>query len=109
MSRAAIEQLMKFMAVRLGPQGVRCNCILPTKIIKPENKKFYNQEDNLSRNIIEKITPLNRMGRAEDIANLVKFLTSDQSNFITGVTIPVDGGASLFSQESVALKFTNEK
>ena len=40
---------------------------------------------------MEKITPLRRMGDAEDVANLVDFLTNDKSSFITGLSIPIDG------------------
>jgi NAD(P)-dependent dehydrogenase (short-subunit alcohol dehydrogenase family) len=56
--------------------------------------------------MIEKITPLGRMGTAEDVANLVDFLTNDKSNFITGLSIPIDGGTHLLSQESITkIKF----
>ena len=107
-AKAGIEQMAKFYAVALGNKGIRCNCVLPTRIIKPENYRFYNKKNNPITKIIKKITPLNRMGVAQDVANLVEFLTSDKSSFITGCTIPIDGGAHLQSQELIAKKFTNK-
>tara|TARA_Y100000389_G_C17434524_1_gene504678 strand:+ start:502 stop:1209 length:708 start_codon:yes stop_codon:yes gene_type:complete len=100
-TRSALEGLVKYYAVKLGPNGTRVNCIQPTVIFKPENKIYFSKKNNLTRKIIEKITPMKRMGRSEDIANLTNFLSSDQSTFITGCIIPVDGGARLKSQEHV--------
>ncbi len=104
-TRGAIEGIVKYYAVKLGSKGTRVNCIQPTVIFKPENKSFYNKKNNLTRKIIEKITPMKRMGKSEDIANLVNFLTSDDSSFITGCIIPVDGGARLKSQEHIIKSF----
>jgi len=108
-AKGAVEQMAKFYAVNLGNKGIRCNCVLPTRIIKKENYKFYNKKNNTISKIIKKITPLNRMGNAQDVANLVDFLTSDKSSFITGCTIPIDGGAHLQSQELIAKKFSKQK
>ena len=101
LTRSALEQLVKYSAVKLGKKGVRINCVLPTKIIKPENAKFYNKKGKSISNMVKMITPLNRMGTASDVANLVDFLTSKKSTFLTGLSIPVDGGTRLLSQESV--------
>lgn len=99
-TRGGIEGMVKFYACKLGKFGVRINCIQPSKLIKPENKKFFSKK-NLDRKILEKITPLGRMGDSKDVASLVNFLTSDNSSFITGTIIPVDGGLRLLSQESI--------
>ena len=104
-TRGALESLVKYYAVKFGPKGTRVNCIQPTVIFKPENKKFYKKKNNFTRKIIEKITPLKRMGKSEDIANLVNFLSSEDASFITGCIIPVDGGARLTSQEHLLKKF----
>jgi NAD(P)-dependent dehydrogenase (short-subunit alcohol dehydrogenase family) len=104
--RGGLEQLTKYAAIKLGKNGTRVNSILVTKIIKPENKNFFLKKNNKVRKMIEKITPLGRMGTAEDVANLVDFLTNDKSNFITGLSIPIDGGTHLLSQESITkIKF----
>ena len=103
--RGALDTLVKYYACTLGKKKIRINCIQPTKIFKPENKNFYSKKNNFDRKLIEKITPLKRMGDAQDIADLVDFLTFDKSTFITGVVIPVDGGLSLVSQEQIAKMF----
>ena len=104
-TRGALDTLVKYYACTLGKKKIRINCIQPTKILKPENKNFYSKKNNLDRKLVEKITPLKRMGDAQDIADLVDFLTFDKSTFITGVIIPVDGGLSLVSQEQIAKMF----
>lgn len=109
LTRAALNQMSKYYAVKLGKYGIRCNCILPTKIIKPENKKFYLDPKNKITKLIKKITPLNIMGDAKDVANLTDFLTSKKSTFLTGLTIPVDGGTSLLGQEFIANKLIKFK
>jgi len=100
--RGAIEALVKFLAVNLGKNKIRVNCIQTTKIIKFENKKFFESLGKKEKKLIEKITPLRRMGTAKDVANLVDFLTSSKSEFLTGCIIPVDGGLRLVSQETIA-------
>ncbi|MFM7545326.1 MAG: SDR family NAD(P)-dependent oxidoreductase [Synechococcales cyanobacterium] len=100
-SRASLESLTQYFAVKYGRKKVRFNCILPCTLIKPENQDFFI-EGNQVRKMIENITPLGRMGSAEDIANLVEFLCSDKSSFITGQSFVVDGGLSLKGQESIA-------
>ena len=99
-TRGALETLVKYYACNLGNKNIRINCIQATTIFKPENKIFYNKK-NIERRILEKITPLKRMGTAQDIANVVDFLTSDKSSYITGSTIPVDGGLRLLSQAGI--------
>ena len=100
-TRAAIEGLTRYYAVTLGYKGIRCNCVLPTTIIKPENKHFF-LKDNEIRKMIELITPLCRMGNADDIAGIVEFLCSKNSSFITGQSFFIDGGLSVRGQESIA-------
>ena len=100
-SRAALDGLMRYYAVAYGNKGIRFNSILPSTLIKPENIDFFTK-DNKVRKMIENITPLGRMGEADDIANLVEFLCSPKSSFITGNTFFVDGGLSIIGQESIA-------
>jgi 3-oxoacyl-[acyl-carrier protein] reductase len=100
-SRAALEGLMRYYAVVYGKNQVRFNCILPASLIKPENLDFFTK-NNKVRKLIEDITPLGRMGRAEDIANIAMFLCSSKSAFLTGNSFMVDGGLSLVGQETIA-------
>lgn len=107
-TRAALEGLVRYYAVKLGSLGIRCNCVLPNSVIKPENKDFFSK-DNEVRKMINKITPLGRMGSAEDVAKLVEFLCSPSSKYITGQSIDIDGGLSVRGQESIARQLTELK
>jgi len=100
-SKAALEHLVRYYAVKLGPIGIRVNCLLPGTLIKKENKEFYENELDLKL-LFKKIIPLSRQGTSEDLANIVDFLCSEQSSFITGQFIYVDGGLSLHGQESLS-------
>ena len=59
--------------------------------------------------MMRQITPLSRMGDSNDVAHLVDFLTSNKSSFITGVSIPLDGGTRLQSHETIANIFNTQK
>lgn len=107
-SRAALVGLVKYYASTLGYRGIRCNLVLPTTIIKPENEHFFTEENKV-RKMIERITPLRRMGTARDIANTVEFLCSEKSSFITGQSFFVDGGLSIRGQESIAREYNEQK
>ncbi len=107
-SRAALVGLVKYYASTLGYKGIRCNLVLPTTIIKPENEHFFTEENQI-RKMIERITPLRRMGTAKDVANVVEFLCSEKSSFITGQSFFVDGGLSIRGQESIAREYNEQK
>lgn len=99
-TRAALEGLTKYYAYRLGSINIRCNCILPNSIIKPENSSHYSLSNPI-RNMITRITPIGRMGDSADVANLVDFLCSEKSSFINGQSLFVDGGISIISPEYI--------
>ena len=105
LTRAALESLTKYYACRLGSYGVRVNCIQPGKTLKKENIRYFKSKYKKNKKIIENITPLKKMGTSRDIANVVDFLTSEKSTFVTGVIMPVDGGLRLVSQEYIAKLF----
>ncbi len=107
-SRASLDALMRYYVVACGNKGIRFNSILPSTLIKPGNVDFFTK-DNKVRKMIEKITPLNRMGTADDIANLVEFLCSQKSSFVTGSSIFMDGGVSLVGQENIARELSGLK
>ena len=101
--RSSIEQMMKFYATKFLKKQIRFNCVLPSKIIKPTNKTFFykNKRGKKIRELIEFVTPLKRMGTSDDVAKIIKFLTSNESEYITGQSFIVDGGLHLLSQESI--------
>jgi NAD(P)-dependent dehydrogenase (short-subunit alcohol dehydrogenase family) len=94
--KAALIEMVKYYAVTLGPKQIRVNAIIPALTIKPEARAFYDAHPELEATYKDN-TPLGRMGTVEDIANLVDFLISEKSSYLTGQTITLDGGISLRS------------
>ena len=88
-SKAALVSLTRYAATEFGKQGIRCNAISPGFIVIPE-KAGTGREAVMATMLRHHLTP--RLGRPEDIAALVVFLASDESAFITGQNICVDGG-----------------
>ncbi len=95
-SKGGVVQLTRSMALDHAHEGIRVNCVCPA-IVETEmiHQVFANQPDPaaLRRQRIEQI-PLGRMGRPEDVAQLALFLASDESSWMTGVALPLDGGLS---------------
>ena len=93
-AKAGIVGLTRKLAKRLGPQNVRANCIAPG-VIKTPRLKFSGSEVPEFARRSAKVTPLQRLGRPEEVAELVLFLASDRSSYITGQDIAIDGGLSI--------------
>jgi NAD(P)-dependent dehydrogenase (short-subunit alcohol dehydrogenase family) len=95
-SKGGVTQLTRSMALDHAHEGIRVNCVCPA-IVETEmiQQVFANQPDPaaLRRQRIEQV-PLGRMGRPEDVAQLALFLASDESSWMTGVALPLDGGLS---------------
>jgi NAD(P)-dependent dehydrogenase (short-subunit alcohol dehydrogenase family) len=104
-AKAALVQMARYYALTLGPKGIRVNCITPGTVMKEESRDFYLR-NRLLQNLYRQITPLGRMGTAEEIAEVAAFLCSPKASFITGQNIVVDGGISLQWQEGLARKLT---
>ena len=104
-AKAGLVQLVRYYAVALGPRGIRVNSVAPSIFVKDESKEYFSQNGPLVA-LYERITPLGRMGTAEEIADVVAFLCSPKSSYITGQNIIVDGGISLPRLESVAIDLT---
>ncbi|KAB2946568.1 MAG: cyclohexanol dehydrogenase [Candidatus Methanoperedens nitroreducens] len=102
-AKSGIDQMIRYYAVNLGPKGIRVNGISPGTIIKERSRDYYLKNEKVY-DFYKKIIPLNRMGTAEEIAQVIEFLCSPKSSFITGQTIVVDGGLTLQWQESLAQK-----
>jgi glucose 1-dehydrogenase len=74
----------------LAPLGITINSIAPGAIETPINKNLLN--DPVELEALLKNIPLKRLGKPEDVASLAVFLASDESNYVTGTTMFVDGG-----------------
>jgi len=102
LTRAALDQMVRYYAVFLGKSGIRVNGVASCTILKEENKKFMLKDKNRLK-IQKRITPLGRVGTAKEVCSVIKFLMSSDASFVTGQIIVADGGVSLLWQESVAL------
>jgi meso-butanediol dehydrogenase / (S,S)-butanediol dehydrogenase / diacetyl reductase len=89
-SKGGVRALTKALAIELSPQGVRVNAIGPGMIATPLNADARQNPDYMA-NFAQRI-PLGRLGEPADIAGPAVFLASDMARYITGVTLPVDGG-----------------
>ncbi|MDC0232595.1 SDR family oxidoreductase [Pelagibacteraceae bacterium] len=89
-SKAAMIRLSKSIAIQYASKNIRSNSILPGPIDTPMQKR-WKKNPNARKNLT-KIIPLQRVGKPENIADTVLFLLSEQSCFITGTEIIVDGG-----------------
>ncbi len=89
-SKGGVRALTKALAIELSPEGVRVNAIGPGLIATPLNAKA--RENPAYMKNFEGRIPLGRIGTPEDIAPVAVFLASDMARYITGVTLPVDGG-----------------
>lgn len=91
-SKGAIASLSRSMAVELGEAQIRVNAVAPGPIETPHVAKFFSTAEARAKRI-ERF-PLGRFGRPEDVSEAISFLISDKSAWITGVLLPIDGGAS---------------
>lgn len=92
-TKAGVEALVRSAALELGPSGIRCNAVLPglvrTPLMAPMLGSGEVEEAFISQ------TPLRGIAEGAEIADVVAFLASPQARWITGASIPVDGGMSL--------------
>lgn len=100
-AKAAMEALVRYLACELGPRGITVNGVSPG-LIGTDSYRFYLAK-GLGVNLAEtearltSLTPRRRLGRPEDVANLVAFLCSEEADFLTGQTVILDGGLTLLS------------
>lgn len=100
-AKASINNFTQWMAVHLSKTGIRVNGIAPGFFLTKQNRFLLvkDSDDDLTdrgRKVLEN-TPMGRFGEPRDLSGSVIFLLSDLAEFITGVTLPVDGGFNAFS------------
>ncbi|WP_327297455.1 MULTISPECIES: glucose 1-dehydrogenase [unclassified Streptomyces] len=89
-SKGAVRLLSKTAAVEYARQGVRVNSIHPGVIATPMIQELLDEQGDQQPDIVR--TPMRRAGRAEEIASAMLFLAGDESSFVTGSELVVDGG-----------------
>jgi 3-oxoacyl-[acyl-carrier protein] reductase len=91
-TKGAIETLVKNWAAILGPRGIRVNAVAPG-VIDTDMSNFTKTE--AGREVTLGMQALKRIGKPEDVADVVAFMASDGARWITGASVPVDGGSKL--------------
>ena len=89
-SKAALLRLSKSISIQFANKNIRSNSILPGPVETPMQERWKKNPE--SKKNLSKVIPLKRVGKPSDIANSTMFLLSDESSFITGTELIVDGG-----------------
>ncbi len=90
-AKAGLLSLTKSIAIQFGPNGIRCNAVAPGTVAT----EYWERRKELDPLVFEKAAqwyPLGRIGSPGDIAKSLMFLASDDASWITGITLPVEGG-----------------
>jgi glucose 1-dehydrogenase len=88
--------MMKSLAQEVAPKGIRVNAIAPGAIKTAINRAARETPEALER--LLKLIPYGRIGEAEDIGKAAVWLASDESDYVTGTTLYVDGGMTLYPE-----------
>lgn len=112
--KSAIIGLTRVVATELGESGVRVNCICPGGIVTPiftaglENPELKAQRMKFIEEVFSAYQPIRRAGKPEDIANAALWLAGDESSFVNGQAIVVDGGLTCGHQWSATVQGNEE-
>jgi NAD(P)-dependent dehydrogenase (short-subunit alcohol dehydrogenase family) len=93
-SKSAVEGMTRALAVECAPFGIRVNCIAPGFIKTRMSSEALESDPERKHRVLAR-TPMGRLGEPADVAHAALFLASEQSKFVTGVVLPVDGGNSI--------------
>lgn len=95
MSKGGMENLTKTLALEYANRGIRVNAIAPGATITPMNEAWI--DDPEKKAVVESHIPMERAGTSEEMAAAVAFLASDEAAYITGQTLFIDGGLTLYA------------
>ena len=91
-AKAAVTRLGYSLATEFGRYGIRVNVVAPGPIVTPAVGELYGEEGSELHDLNVAHVALKRLGRSEDVAMAALYLASDESSWVTGVVLPVDGG-----------------
>ncbi len=94
-ARAGVDNMTKTLAVEWATHGIRANSVAPGVIVTSGTKQYPPELLNSA----EKANPLHRLGTAEEVSHLITYLASRYADFITGQTVYIDGGASIWGDQ----------
>lgn len=101
LAKSGSAALVRYLANSYGPIGVRVNAVSPDAYVaKPRSAEYWEQNERF-RTAIEGHIPLQRFAEIDDIASAIAWLLSDQSKYVTGQTIRVDGGVTTVDRASI--------
>jgi len=92
-SKGGVDALTRLLAVQYGASGVRANCICPGGVDTPMTGGTFATEEAIAR--ARRRVPIGRYAQARDIGDVAIFLLGDDARYLTGQTIPVEGGATI--------------
>ncbi|MBU7585024.1 MAG: SDR family oxidoreductase [Nostoc sp. TH1S01] len=94
-SKGGMENMTKTLALEYANRGIRVNAIAPGATITPINEDWINDPEKKA--VVESHIPMGRAGTSEEMAAAVAFLASDEAAYITGQTLFIDGGLTLYA------------
>jgi NAD(P)-dependent dehydrogenase (short-subunit alcohol dehydrogenase family) len=92
-SKGGVDALTRLLAVQYGPHGVRANCICPGGVDTPMTAGTFSTPEAIAR--AKRAVPIGHHAQPEDIGDVAVFLLGDDARHLTGVTLPVEGGATI--------------
>jgi NAD(P)-dependent dehydrogenase (short-subunit alcohol dehydrogenase family) len=97
LTKGGIVLLMRSLALTVATRGIRVNAVCPGPVDTPMLPRFFTRDPDPAieakiPQFVQRLVPMQRAGKPEEIAAAVAFLASDDASFITGVALPVDGG-----------------
>lgn len=105
-AKSGVDMLTQYTALQYGKDNIRCNCVRPGLIVTPENEANVPE---VLRNIFLNNIMVNRYGGPEDIGHMCVYLASDESEYVTGQIVNVDGGLNSHVSTSAQFRELNSR